>query len=789
MVEAMGTSRKHGNRAVLLVALAVSFASAHIAETLSAFSATTANSSNSFAAAANFCSESSAISVTGIESGVVSASGTGLWNTIVTTGGTPAANSTTPRNGTYSLRINKSSAGESSVTDTLASTQNVLVMRFAVRFATLPSASVRVMSIEVTAGSSLALFYVSSTQKLQMRFQSGTGTSSSSTIASGTWYLIDVRATFNANPRTADWQVAGVTQTQESYAETASTASSVLWGSTGASHVFDAYYDDILVSSDSTAYPLGDGKVQALLPTANGTHSTSGNYQDDDSSAIDSTSYGRTDEIPLAGGTDYVKQVTAGSTSYLEFTVADTTETCINAVSGYLGYRSASTTSNNGKTSVFEGSNENVVYSGDMSETSTFYKSGVVTPPTAGWTTSDVNGLKFRVGYSSDVDAVPYWYGLMLEYDSEVVTSSCGASVGSVVMLTGWEHGNHQIAGGTAFFDDDQGTVTTIDSSVKRNGGYSLKITKAVGADGEVIRNITAVNGLVSRVAIRLESLPLTDLELVEFKGTDSENMLLYHKASDDKMYLGFGGGDQAGPTMVAGTWYVVDIRSTWNANPHTADWQVDGTAYTQATVTAASAQVNSIELGDGATADLGTINYDDMLVSSDTTTYPIGDGAVVGLSPNARGTTNDSSGEIQNDSGTDFQNDSSIWNRVDDIPMSSTTDYIQQVTTGTTLYGELLMTNSATACPRAVSGIAHLGSTSSTANNAKVYVYESSNQNTIYNGSTGTGSWKSAAVTAPTGGWTDTDIDALAFRVGYSSDVSPVPYWYSLLLEVESEA
>jgi hypothetical protein len=46
---------------------------------------------------------------------------------------------------------------------------------------------------------------------------------------------------------------------------------------------------------------------------------------------------------------------------------------------------------------------------------------------------------------------------------------------------------------------------------------------------------------------------------------------------------------------------------------------------------------------------------------------------------------------------------------------------------------------------------------------------------------------YKSAIITPPAGGWTQAEINALRARIGYSNDVSPVPYWENLLIEVAS--
>ena len=40
--------------------------------------------------------------------------------------------------------------------------------------------------------------------------------------------------------------------------------------------------------------------------------------------------------------------------------------------------------------------------------------------------------------------------------------------------------------------------------------------------------------------------------------------------------------------------------------------------------------------------------------------------------------------------------------------------------------------------------------------------------------------------IAAPGGGWDTTELNALLFRCGYSTDVNPNPYWGALLIEYD---
>jgi hypothetical protein len=388
--------------------------------TSSAFTGTTSNPAGNFSAAASFatCSAGSTppIFLTGLEAGTVPIVPTSasFFEQLVTGGGTPAADSSVKRNGAYSLRVNKSSAGTSYAARRNLNV-NMVVTRLAVRLASLPAGDAQLVVITANAGENVALRYESTDSKLYFGWSSS-GETAGPVVSAGTWYLIDLRFNAATDPRTANWQVNGAAQTTISESETASTVRDYRLGSGVGSQVMDVNYDDVVVSTNSADYPFGDGKVIALKPSAMGTNSGAGNFQDDDNSAVDAATWGRLDDQPMSGFTDWAKQVSASAASYLEVQIADTSETCFNGVSGLVSYAASGTSTNDGKTSVYDGATQSVVYSGVMNTTTLSYASAILTPATT-WSQAAVNGLKARIGYSSNVAAVPYWNALMLEVD------------------------------------------------------------------------------------------------------------------------------------------------------------------------------------------------------------------------------------------------------------------------------------------------------------------------------------------------------------------------------------
>jgi hypothetical protein len=286
------------------------------------------------------------------------------------------------------------------------------VARFAVRLSALPAVNSNLAYVD--SGTDLVFGYSSGTQRFTLT--AGTSTASSAaTVSAGTWYVIDLRYDLSANPNVASWQVDGVAQTGLSRAAAATTAAGFGFGATANASVYTANFDDVFVADQSTAYPLGDGRIVRLVPDSVGTHSGAANFRNDDGSAINATSWQRLDEVPMTSTTDYVRQQANGGTSYLEFGFGNTGEACIRELSAVLAYHAATTAANNGKASVFDGAAESIVYSGDMSSTAIQYANAILVPAAGRWTQSSVNGLVARVGYSTDSNPNPYWDAIVIE--------------------------------------------------------------------------------------------------------------------------------------------------------------------------------------------------------------------------------------------------------------------------------------------------------------------------------------------------------------------------------------
>lgn len=406
-----------------LALIALAGAVALVGDTRSAYSSASANAGSTFATAASFstCPNQTVTAgyTTGLEYGRLPYSSTSLF----AQGAGVSVDGAVARSGGYSLKVAAGGAAGFANWWWLPS-QPTSVARFALRLNSLPAGNVaQLFSMSNGGGATAELRYVASSQKLALALTGATGgtpnvATASSTVTAGTWYVIEIRYAVGTTTHTGSWQINEVAQPPASVGGTATGVSQTFFG-TRTTDTFTANYDDVLLSSDGSQYPLGDGRVRVLTPNGMGTHSGGAAFQDNDGTALDAASWQRLDEIPTNSTADYIQQTTAGGTSYAEITFADTTETCIRAAHGYMSTHSASSNQSNAvKLSIFDGSTESIVRSGNLAANVTVSRDYAehLTPATS-WTPSAINGLVARFGYGTDVAPVPFLDGVLVEYE------------------------------------------------------------------------------------------------------------------------------------------------------------------------------------------------------------------------------------------------------------------------------------------------------------------------------------------------------------------------------------
>jgi Tfp pilus assembly protein PilX len=373
--------------------------------------------------------------ISGFESGVLQSGTVNLQGGFsATTPGQVSVVSNPVRTGSYSLQLTESASANAggNILPSAGNWPPLLVGRFSVRIDVLPSAS-RVVAyfFATTEGANyrmLSVYYNQGTGKWALGF--GTSGSpfvvhqdSSVTAVAGTWHSFDVRVRVNTNPRTADWYVDGVSQPTLSATDTAASTGFTNFGvgalSTGIA--WTGWWDDLEYSQASADFPLGEVRIAPLLPNGMGTNNDATKFQNNDSTAINATTWQRLDEIPMTATTEYVKQIGFSTgAEYVEVAFADTTETCIRGANIVAALHAAGTSSNNSATNhIFNGINV-TWWCCDASETSLRYVQKVVstnsTSPGVGpWTQAAINGIVARFGMSTDTNPNPYVDAFLLE--------------------------------------------------------------------------------------------------------------------------------------------------------------------------------------------------------------------------------------------------------------------------------------------------------------------------------------------------------------------------------------
>jgi hypothetical protein len=346
----------------------------------------------------------------------------------------------------YSLKL--APAGGLVYRERVVAWQPVLVERFYIRLATPPASNVRELASVYTIANAgknkppryaAHLGYNATTHKLTMELNTqtpGTPVPGTTDIVAGNWYRIDLTYDVSTPNNKVDWAIDGAPQTRVTLANGPSTLiNEVVWGTTF-NDTFTANYDDFMLSQTAANYPLGPGRILGLKPNESDPNQAS---PPNPPTSLFYDAFSATDERPITadtwmGLTDdpmdqhgrHIAQETNAGSSYVQIGFADDPNLadCIRAVAGWMSYdpQNLRRDINNGKTSVFNGSTESVIYSGSMTYPSTniWTRTAMVTPPAnaAGWTASDVNGLVGRVGYSTDATPSPWWDALMLEYEA-----------------------------------------------------------------------------------------------------------------------------------------------------------------------------------------------------------------------------------------------------------------------------------------------------------------------------------------------------------------------------------
>lgn len=410
-------------------------------------------------------------------------------------------------------------------------------------------------------------------------------------------------------------------------------------------------------------------------------------------------------------------------------------------------------------------------------------------------TTSSAPGSLMQSTVTSEISGG----GQTIEAEAASGTLAPACPTKSIVKMSGMETGN-RVLGTTHEFNGYTGAGTIFDTAVKQTGAYSLKIAPTTNTSGFAM-NLPGGSGNdrygVMHFAFRFASLPTADIvSLASFDQvtSTSEAGLFGYNASTNRFQVRHRNASnvlqppvQASSTVTAGQWYSIDLKYDLNSSTHKLDWSIDGVPQTQATMSGSGALfLYAVSLGTRpVSAPAFTANYDDFALSVTPADYPIGDIRIGRLMPNAVPSWSFANGAITNNGGTAVTNTS--WNRLDEIPMTSSTDYIVQVNNDTAGHVVVGFEDTSETCILAARGHALLEKAAGQAMHGRTEYFEGATPTLLRNGdhtvagSTGI----TAQQLAPTGGtWDTTKLNGVTVKLGYSSDANPDAWWQSFQIQ-----
>jgi hypothetical protein len=388
--------------------------------------------------------------------------------------------------------------------------------------------------------------------------------------------------------------------------------------------------------------------------------------------------------------------------------------------------------------------------------------------------------------------------------------------------LSGFESGQLSTNNGGFYTisSSSQGVIDTVTSPV-HTGSYAMRIHPIFNAGDyaqvQAPASPTLGPTFVLHFALRFDVLPTQDAVMMEIRsgcgpcGTYPQMFLWYHQ-STGKWAVSMGSSltglyqkyqdGAAGP--VAGQWDTFDIRWNAGASPPTAraiEWQVDDAAQTTLSFLdgAATWAGGGPAFGqdDISTNALYTAYYDDVIISSTVADYPLGDVRITPLKPNAihADPLNYLTNFQDNDS---TAVDAASYTRVDEIPLTGTTDWIKQITSSGPGYVGIDFEDTTQTCIRGASVVAQMKSQSGAPNAAigtNMLGPATGANNTVWSGTLSTTvSYAQGVLTTiccpsnpGVGPWTQAGVNASWALFGYCTNTtsSRRPELHSIILEL----
>lgn len=355
-------------------------------------------------------------------------------------------------------------------------------------------------------------------------------------------------------------------------------------------------------------------------------------------------------------------------------------------------------------------------------------------------------------------------------------------------------------AGGTAMNGAVTNAVTEADGI--RSGSQSLKCSPTGAAAGQVSRSIAAGHRtLVASFRVKIPtSLPASNLTLANTSGPTQTQRFGFNAATGRFRisYSSGGASTDIGPVVVADQVYLVDWEIDVSGTTFTQTARIDGDAGTEGTATRTSstaADLTSMRLGsDSTSGPAATMYYGDWVFGYTLSEYPYGPHHVGVLKPTGDGTHNAGTNIVEDNAGADI-GAVTAFNLIDEVPPENT-DYIKQTAAGSGNYAEVTFANPAAADTDiwGVTAWCAIEGAAANASDLLMRIVDTSNNTLLDQGGAGAVSGTtrrySAALVPPPGGaaaWSaepSGDLSGLKGRVGFATDVSPVPRALTFVLQ-----
>lgn len=345
-------------------------------------------------------------------------------------------------------------------------------------------------------------------------------------------------------------------------------------------------------------------------------------------------------------------------------------------------------------------------------------------------------------------------------------------------------------------------------TSPRTTGGAFCRLTPSAAAAHVGFAN-SGNNGILGSSGTTIASfwfrfpsaLPTSDFRILIGIGTaGGQDMIFQYLTSTTGLQMALGASTQLGPLVVADTWYHAEVRTVLNANPHTVTWTIDGTAQTSLSLAVASENVLYLGWGSDNSTQQGTMDFTDAVVSLTSADYPLGKHKVVQLIPDTAGTAteigtaNSMSRFTANLTADATFNSANILTAISEVPPVSgaTATGITQRAGTTTDAAEIPMTTYTLQPGETITGsricVQAWGNGNPSGNTLGVRGYNGSAETTVFAAGAyqGNNVANYASICKMYTGLTDqTTLDAHTVRIGYSSDIAPIPGAHAIYTEV----